>query len=49
VWEYQQKSLEIFMMDQKKAAKAELLEFKKKYVEMASRFLKKGAFVRIST
>ncbi len=35
--------------ESKRTVKAELLEFKQKYVEMASRFLKKGAFVKIKT
>ncbi|MHA1993726.1 MAG: gamma carbonic anhydrase family protein [Candidatus Hodarchaeales archaeon] len=33
----------------KQAVKEELLRFKKKYVEMASRFLKEGAFIKIQT
>ncbi len=33
----------------KTAVKEELLKFKEKYVEMASRFLKEGAFVKIQT
>jgi len=33
----------------KKGVKDELLRFKEKYIEMASRFLKEGAFIKIQT